>query len=72
MVKFIVKSNTFGQFYFPKLLRRELGGIIEVITCTKTAVIFPAGMPLKDVLKGLEVIRLDLKNRLELEGRNKR
>ena len=67
MVRFKVKANPVGQFYFPKEIREELGENLELIANAKTAVIFPEGVPLDVVLKSLEVIRLDLKNRLEME-----
>jgi bifunctional DNA-binding transcriptional regulator/antitoxin component of YhaV-PrlF toxin-antitoxin module len=67
MVRFKVKANPVGQVYFPKELREELGESFELVANAKTAVLFPENTPLELVLKSLEVIRLDLKNRLEFE-----
>ncbi len=67
MVKFRVRSNPHGQYYFPKEVRRELGGRLELICNARAGVIFPEGTPLETVLESLKVIRQDLHHRRELE-----
>lgn len=69
MVKFRIKANPVGQFYFPKEIREELGESLELIANAKTAVVFPEGTPLDIVLKSLDVIKSDLEHRLEMERR---
>jgi len=69
LVKFRIKANPVGQFYFPKEIREELGESLELIANAKTAVVFPEGTPLDIVLKSLDVIKSDLQHRLEMERR---
>ena len=67
MVKFKIKSNPVGQYYFPKEIREEFGEVLELIANANAAVVFPEGTPLDLVLKSLEVIRMDLLNRLQIK-----
>lgn len=67
MVKFKVKANPSGQYYFPKEVRQELGEDLELICNAKAAVVYNAETPLESVLKSIEVIQKDLKNRVELQ-----
>ena len=69
MVKFRIKANPVGQFYFPTEIHEELGESLELIANAKTAVVFPEGTPLDIVLKSLDVIKSDLEHRLEMERR---
>jgi len=69
LVKFRIKANPVGQFYFPKEIREELGESLELIVHAKTAVVFPEGTPLDIVLKSLDVIKSDLELRLEMKRR---
>lgn len=71
MVKFRVKANPQGQYYFPKEVREELGKQLELICNAKAAVVFSAKTPLKTVLKSIEVITKDLRHRVELEKESK-
>ena len=67
MVKFRVKANPSGQYYFPKEVRQELGEELELICNAKAGVIYSANIPLEQVLRSIEVIQKDLKHRLELQ-----
>jgi bifunctional DNA-binding transcriptional regulator/antitoxin component of YhaV-PrlF toxin-antitoxin module len=67
MVKFKVKANPQGQYYFPKEVREELGKQLELICNAKTAVVFSAETRLEVVLRSIEVITKDLRHRVELE-----
>ena len=67
MVKFKIKANPSGQYYFPKEVREELGEELDLICDAKAGVIFPAGTPLELVLKSLEIIERDLEYRLQLQ-----
>jgi len=68
MVKFKLKTNPVGQVYFPKEVRDELGEKLELIANAKSALVFPEGEPIKNILRSLNVIRNDLENRLQLEN----
>lgn len=67
MVKFKVKANRSGQYYFPKEVRAELGEKLELICNAKAAVIFPEGLNYETILQSLEVIQKDLAHRRDLE-----
>jgi bifunctional DNA-binding transcriptional regulator/antitoxin component of YhaV-PrlF toxin-antitoxin module len=67
MVKFHVKANPSGQYYFPKEVRQELGEELELICNAKAGVIYSAKIPLEQVLRSIEVIQKDLKHRIELQ-----
>jgi bifunctional DNA-binding transcriptional regulator/antitoxin component of YhaV-PrlF toxin-antitoxin module len=67
MVKFKLKANPSGQYYFPKEVREELGNEIELICNAKAGVVYSAKTPLEIVLKSIEVIEKDLKHRLQLQ-----
>lgn len=67
MVKFSVRANPSGQYYFPKEVRQELGERLTLICGTKAAIVFPADASLKVVLESVEIIFRDLKHRLQLQ-----
>jgi bifunctional DNA-binding transcriptional regulator/antitoxin component of YhaV-PrlF toxin-antitoxin module len=67
MVKFKVKANPSGQYYFPKEVRQELGEDLELICNAKAAVVYNAETSLETVLKSIEVIQKDLKHRVEMQ-----
>lgn len=67
MVKFKVKANPQGQYYFPKEVREELGKKLELICNARAAVIFPEGLRIETILKSLEIIRTDLNHRMLLQ-----
>jgi bifunctional DNA-binding transcriptional regulator/antitoxin component of YhaV-PrlF toxin-antitoxin module len=67
MVKFKVKANPSGQYYFPKEVRAELGEELELICDAKAAVVYSKDTPLEAILESLEIIQKDLKHRLDLE-----
>lgn len=65
MVKYTIKSNPAGQYYFPKEIREALGKEVVVIPNAFAAAIFPKDAPLERVAKSLELILEDIKLRLE-------
>lgn len=67
MVKFRVKANPSGQYYFPKEVREELGEKLTLVCNAQAAVVFPEGASLKSVLQSIELIMNDLSHRLQLE-----
>lgn len=66
-MKFKLKANPRGQFYFPKGIRDEWGHELELVPNAEAGAIYPAGMQAKEVLKSLEVVIADLKHRAEIE-----
>jgi hypothetical protein len=67
MVKFQVKANPSGQYYFPKEVRAELGSKLTLVCNAKVAVVFSEDTSLMTVLESIEIIMTDLKHRLQLE-----
>jgi len=67
MVKFQIKANPGGQYYFPKEVRAELGDKLTMVCDTKAAVVFSENMPLTTVLESMEIIVKDLKHRLQIQ-----
>jgi hypothetical protein len=67
MVKFNVKANPSGQYYFPKEVRAELGSKLSLICNTKTALLFSEDTPLKIVLQSIQIITKDLQQRLQIQ-----
>ncbi len=67
MVKFQVRANPSGQYYFPKEVRAELGNKLALICNTKTALLFPEDTPLNIVLQSVQIIVKDLQQRLQLQ-----
>ena len=67
MVKFQVKSNSSGQYYFPKEVRAELGNKLTLVCNAKAAVVFSEGTSLITVLESIEIIMKDLKHRLDIQ-----
>ncbi len=70
MIKFKIKANSSGQYYFPREVRQELGEDLELICNAKAAVVYNAKTPLESVLKSIEVIHKDLENRIEPQKRS--
>lgn len=67
MVKFSVKANPSGQYYFPKEVRQELGRKLTLICNTKAAVVYPEDASLSTVLESINIISRDLSHRLRLQ-----
>jgi hypothetical protein len=68
MVKFRVKANPSGQYYFPKEVRQELGRELTLLCDAKAAVVFPVGTHLNSVLESVDIILRDLKHRMHLQA----
>lgn len=67
-MKFKLKANPRGQFYFPKEIRDEWGHDLELVPNLRSGAIYPAGMSAKEVLRSLQVVIADLKHRAEIEN----
>ena len=67
MVKFTVKANPQGQYYFPKEVRAELGSELDLICNAKAAVVFSKNTPLETILKSMDLIAQDLKQRIDIQ-----
>jgi len=73
MVKFRLSVGERGQICVPRAVREEFNNTqeIEMIANLRSAVIFPVGASAKEVLRSLEVIKLDLEHRVEHEENQK-
>lgn len=67
MVRFKLKANPTGQYYFPKEVREELGPNLVLFCNARAAIVFPEGTKIQTVLQSLQVITKDLKHRLQLK-----
>lgn len=67
MVKFSVKSNPQGQYYFPKEVRAELGSELDMICNARAAIVFSKDTPLELILQSMDLIAQDLKQRIEMQ-----
>lgn len=67
MVKFTVKANPQGQYYFPKEVREELGDKLTLICNARAAVVYSSETSLQVVLDSVHVIIQDLEHRLKLQ-----
>ena len=54
--------------YFPKELVKTFGLRLKVIPNSKVAIIYPDGTRLRDVLISVDILRADLKHRLDTES----
>ena len=69
-MKFKLKANPQGQFYFPKTIRDEWGHRLELVPDAEAGAIYPAGKPAKEVLRSLKVVITDLRHRAEIEEKS--
>jgi phosphopantetheine adenylyltransferase len=67
MVKFQVKSNPVGQYYFPKEVRAELGDKLTLVCNAKAAVVFAEDTSLTTVIESIEIIVRDLRHRVDIQ-----
>jgi len=67
MVKFKVKSNPQGQYYFPKVIREEWGPVLELEPNLNTGIIYPEGTPTSVILRSLKTLQQHFKQREEVE-----
>jgi len=67
LVKFKVRANPSGQYYFPKEVRQELGDELTLICNAEAAVVFPADASLNAVLESIKIISRDLRHRMQLQ-----
>jgi len=67
MVKFKLKSNPQGQYYFPKAIREEWGPVLELEPNLNTGVIYPEGTSPTVILRSLNTLRDHFEQRVELE-----
>lgn len=73
LVKFKASINPHGQVYLPSEIRQELGTKhLEILGNAKAIIVFPKGTRPSDLLRSLDVVRLDLEHRVELELRKTR
>ena len=70
MVELETKISSGGIVYIPKEIREAFGKKIKIIPNASAALFFPEGVDYEDVLRSLEIIRADLKHRIELKRKN--
>jgi hypothetical protein len=63
MVKFRIRANPGGQYYFPKEVREELGKRLSLFCDAKAALVFSDQTSLSIVLESMDVIRKELEHR---------
>ena len=71
MVKFKLKSNPQGQYYFPKEIREEWGPTLELEPNLQTGIIYPEGTPATIILRSLKTLKAHFEHRVELEKKEK-
>jgi len=68
MVKFEASINSQGKVYLASEIRQELDTKeLEILGNARAIVVYPKGTRPNDVLRSLEVVRLDLLHRADLE-----
>lgn len=67
MVELQTKFHKSGHIYIPKELREAFGREMKIIANAVAALFFPAEMSYENVLRSLEVIKLDLEHRQSLQ-----
>ena len=68
MVEFEIKINPQqGTAYIPKEIREILGVELKAVPNRTAVLLYPKNMPIKDVVKSLDVIRKDLEHGIELQ-----
>jgi len=68
MVEFEIKINPQqGTAYIPKVIRETLGVELKAVPNRTAVLLYPKNMPIKDVVKSLDVIRKDLEHGIELQ-----
>lgn len=67
MVELKTKITSTGVLYIPKELREAFSRDMKIISNATAAVFFPAHTKYEDVLKSIEIIKLDIEHRLEMQ-----
>ena len=68
MVRFHASINSQGKVYLPIEIRQTLNAKrLEIIPNAKAIVVFAKGTASRDVIKSLDIVRLDLEHRAEFE-----
>ena len=60
-MEFQIKAGPQGHYYFPKSIRQALGEELKILSDKKCVLIYPVDAGLREVLKSLEVLTLELK-----------
>jgi len=68
MVRFSVKANPSGQYYFPKEVREEIGRDLYLICGVRTVLLFPKTLELANVIKSIDLIKAHLEIELQHES----
>ena len=63
-----LKTGSQGHIYLPKAIRKQWGDEYNLTPNWKAGVIYPISADPKDVLKSLELLTVDFRNRVESEA----
>ncbi len=68
MVRFKVSVNSQSSIYLPEPVREELGTKrLELLGDARAIILYPEGANLDQVLRSIDVLKLDLEHRRELQ-----
>ena len=67
MVELQTRFHKSGHIYIPKELREAFGREMKIVPNAAAALFFPAATSYEDVLKSLEIIKMDLEHRLNMK-----
>jgi len=68
MVEFQIKiHDKQGTAYIPKEIREALGNEVKAAPNRAAVLLYPKTMPIKDVLKSIDIIKQDLEHGRQLE-----
>lgn len=70
-MKYKLKANSSGQFYFPKRIRETWGHELELVPNLRSGIIYPAGVSACEVLESLHTILPALDYLAKLENKEK-
>lgn len=71
LVKFHVKANPSGQYYFPKEVRKELGEKLVLVCGVKVAIVYPPSLSFPEVITSLDLIKQHIALEFESESKKK-
>lgn len=65
MVEFDIKKSSIGFYYFPEELRKMMTDKVKVLPNNYAAIMYPDGTDLVDVVKSIERLLSELRDRVE-------
>ena len=68
-MEFEIRAGPQGHYYLPKIVRKMLGERVLLVPNSRSAVVYPKGTELADVVQSLQIILADLQFRAAREGK---